>query len=274
MPNELEVFSFWEPASLSKQPREDYFAFDGKSGTFVIADGVGLYEGIEYVGKYPRSSGTYRISRAFCKAFINYLTRHPKGGIQEGFRVSNAAAARINEGRSKYDVFKKHKNLFAATAAMAKIKESVLEWGQIADAGVAVIGKDGKLKFRKDNDYWRVPLPKDIGFYESSTYTFSARTFLRNAISKEGKLLGYGVITGEPEAERYLRTGKCSLTRGDIVLLYTDGFTPYIKLPSFRKTILLTDSKRGFRIAIEDLIKTKNKINLFQHEKSIIIIKT
>lgn len=252
-----QVFSFWEAEMLKGRPREDFFAYNSNTGAFAVADGVGLWEGIEYVGKYPKSSGSGRLSKAFCEAFVHHFARYPRASVMDGFVAGNTAAKEINRDRSKYDVFRKHRGLFAATAAMACIKGRTLNWAHICDAGVMVIGANGKVKLHKDGCRQHFPWPNDVRDYEISTWTLFARTLVRNAISKENKLLGYGVITGEPEAERYLESGAYRLSPNDVVVLHTDGFAPYLALPEFRKRVAQLESQSELCKVVYDFIAKK-----------------
>jgi hypothetical protein len=253
----MKIFSLQDEGYFNKRPAEDSISFDAQRGVFAVADGVGLWEGIEYVGNYPRISGSAKLSRAFSRTFVQYIARHPRASVLDGFRAGNVAAGKVNAGRSKYDVFRKHNGLFAATAAMAIVRDTVLHWGNICDAGVAVIDSKGNLKLRKENCGNSFSWPKDIKSYEASTWTLFFRTLARNGVDRNGKLQGYGVVTGEPEAEFFLETGVYKLRRGDTVLVYSDGFSPYISFAPFRKMLAGAESERVFREGAEKIATVK-----------------
>lgn len=256
------MISFWQSSLLLKgRPREDFFAFDVKTGAFAVADGVGLWEGIEYTGRYPSSSGSGRLSRAFCQAFVRYFKKHPRAGIVTGFIAGNTAAKKVNRHRSKYDVFQKHRGFFAATAAMIHLKGQTLEWAHLGDAGVMVIGPKGEVRLRRDSCPNYFPWPSDVGCYKSSTWTFFARTLARNAVDKENRPMGYGVITGELEAIHYLESGALKLSPDEVVVLYTDGFTPYLEVPEFRRQISQLESEVELSRVVNDLLE-KNTVHL------------
>lgn len=253
----LKIFSLAKDGLAGKRPFEDALRYDAESGVFVIADGVGLWEGIEYEGRYPKKSGSAKLARVFCDNFVRHHKNNPNSDLLAAFRAGNNAAARINIDRSKYNVFRKHKGLFAATAAMAIIKGRRLEWAHVCDAGVVIVSKNGELKMRKDDCRHSFPWPKDTKNYESSTWTLFVRTIVRNAIGPEGKSQGYGVVTGEPEVEQYIEKGICRLSPGDSVVLFSDGFTPFLELLSFRKLIAKSTSEKDFRIGAEKIIQEK-----------------
>ena len=254
---ELKVLAFQEDALLAGRPMEDIFAYDSDNGVFVVADGVSLWEDIEYVGRYPKRSGSARLSRVFCKEFVDYLSHHPQADIKKGFIAGNTAAAEVNKDRSKYDVFSKHRGLYAATAAMVHIREKTLEWAHICDAGIVVIGKNGDIKLRREGCSHSFQWPHDTRNYGVNTWTFFARTIVRNAMGHEGQRLGYGVITGEPEAVHYLETGKRKLVSGDVVVIYSDGFAPYFSLAQFRKILATWESSQELERKIMQIIEKK-----------------
>lgn len=162
-----------------------------------MADGVGLWEGIEYVGNYPRISGNARLSKVFAEAFVKYMARHPDASIPEGFRVGNTAAKKINAGRSKYTVFREHKGLFAATATMAVVRKNILRWGHICDAGVTVIDSKGNLKLRKESCNHSFSWPKDSSkFYTLTTNMLSAIISLTHKVGKEVKCVSFAKFRG------------------------------------------------------------------------------
>jgi len=99
---EPEVFAYQEDTLLEGRPIEDALAYDVTKGVFVVADGVSLWEGIEYVGRYPKRSGSARLSRVFCKAFVGSSSRHKQMDIKERFTAGNAAAANVNKDRSTF----------------------------------------------------------------------------------------------------------------------------------------------------------------------------
>jgi hypothetical protein len=259
MKQDLKVFSLAKDGLTGKRPFEDAFKYDAKLGVFAVADGVGLWKGIEYEGRYPRNSGSKKIAQAFCSDFVRHYKNNPNSNLLSAFRAGNAAAGRVNVGRSKYDVFRKHKGLFAATAAMAVIKNKELTWAHVCDAGVAVVGKDGKLKMKKDSCQNHFPMPRDIKKYDDTTWTLFFRTIARNAVSPTGESNGYGVITGEEEVEGYIEKGAYRLLPGDSVVLFSDGFAPYLELPTFRKLIVESNLEKDFRIGAEKIIKQKTE---------------
>lgn len=266
-----KISSFYDvpPQKINSRPQEDYLSFNKDAKAFVVADGVGLWDGIEYIKKYPNTSGSGKISKIFCQSFIKYLTKNPKANIQKAFEQSNIASATANKNRSKYNILKNKNGLFAATAAMAHIKNNVLEWAQICDSGIMVINKDGKIRLKQDSYEQLFNWPNDIKKYDTDLRILIFRSLIRNAVDKNNKAIGYGIITGEPEVNYYLKSGKLKLSPGDCVFLYTDGFTPYLEIQNFRKMIINSLSEKDLQKNINNFIQKqiapiKNKLSNYK----------
>jgi len=260
MKDRVTVFSLAKDGLTGKRPFEDAMKYDMESGVFAIADGVGLWEGIEYQGRYPKKSGSAKLAKAFCDGFIRHHKKNPTSDILESFKAGNRVAGKVNIGRSKYDAFRKQNGLFAATVAIALLKGRKLEWAHVCDAGIAIIGKGGVLKMKKDGCGDSFPWPKDIAKYESSTRTFFWRTIVRNGIGLTGKPQGYGVVTGEPEVEHFIERGTYTLSPGEAVVLFSDGFAPYLELSSFKKLIVGASSDKEFKAGAEEIIDEKTAV--------------
>jgi hypothetical protein len=65
------------------------------------------------------------------------------------------------------------------------------------------------------------------------------RRFFRN---KPKQKYSFGVLTGEKEAEEYIRQGESKLEEGDVVLVYTDG----LRKPLFSEEGLKLIREREF----------------------------
>ena len=95
--------------------------------------------------------------------------------------------------------------------------------------------------------------------------------FRRNGVNERGERVGYGVITGEKEAEKYLSTGSFSVEEGDEVFILTDGFEDYFKLPEF---ISLFEDGSDLENKIKNFTKNKSEEDpwVYGHERSLISI--
>jgi hypothetical protein len=223
-----------------KLPKEDAWAIDRKNGIFAVADGVHLLKGIEYKGKYPRISRAGTLSQIFCDNFLKFARTQKMG---KAFSLANRSVFSINKNRNRHSTFSNAEAYFAATGAFGRIKDRTLEWGNICDSGVAIINARNKIIFWRLDHSHHGPCDALIKGYSVLDMSYMFRTIFRNALSSRGKKLGYGVITGEPSAEKYAWFGKKRLREGDMVVFITDGFEEYLKARSFRVALRAMDKK-------------------------------
>jgi len=253
----------------SQPPKEDAWALERKRGIFVVADGVHLYKNIEYKGKYPNPSPAGRLAKKFCDVFVKYAK---KNNLRTTFKNANRAVWIFNKNRDKATAIENTRVYYAATAAFAKLKDNLLEYGHICDASVSAISKKGKLLFWENNCGFNPDFPNWFtkGYSEFATALFN-RTIFRNLTLPRGKKLGYGVITGEEAVETYAVFKKIKLRRGVVYVLATDGFTPYLKRQDFRKKLTTFDRKELKKFI--NGLSQKNKNPNLKLEKTLIAFK-
>jgi len=118
--------------------------------------------------------------------------------------------------------------LAGCTASLAKIEGDNLHYQFITCCGVGVIGKDGQTKLQTPDEYWttdkgRWNLVKEADFIKGFIANvgenlqwwlhpegrFLMRGFFRN---KPKQKYSFGVLTGEKEAEEYIRRGEFKYT--------------------------------------------------------------
>ncbi len=79
-----------------------------------------------------------------------------------------------------------------------------------------------------------------------------------------------GAITGECNAESFIRCGKVKLDREDIILTYSDGFTDLLQEEEFISQILHFE-KSEFEQFITEISKKDPK--KYGREKTLVIMK-
>ena len=246
-------------------PNEDFLLADPRLPIFVVADGVTLEFNPD--GTYPLPSGAARAARLFCMHALAEARRRYKhfsiDDLRASFRAGNRAVGKLNsrcidmsiyrDGRpvsKKIDYW--NTDLFATTAAFAVLApphlgtsdvprfdggKRTLYWASICDSFVAHYDANGSLKFRSPECWPNTPerrcFPKNWESRPEEERKKELRRTYRNGIGVHDKLIGYGVATGEEAAERYLNTGKLTVSPGDLVFLHTDGFERYFDLPDF-----------------------------------------
>ena len=128
-------------------------------------------------------------------------------------------------------------------AACVSICETVLNYAYICDCGIIVYDRDGNIKFKSDDDKeiysdkyidgmgipWQLPETRKI-----------VRRDFKNNLSNivDGKCVSYGTLTGEEKAISFIREGSVALDNNDIVTVYSDGLSNYLKEASFINQVL------------------------------------
>ncbi len=209
---------------------DDSFLFKRKNGKIYIAvaDGVSRDD--------HRQLHAKNASKLFCDSFIN------SESVRAGFERANVKIKKYN-GRYVPDPNGLKEDRAGCVAAGVIIDGNELSYGFITDCGVAVISSNGKVKVRTENEYWKTDNPRwkyinsqemirraDIKkdnpgdkagrFWADPAGRFISRWLFRN---RPGQRYSYGVLTGENTAMKFVKYGSTRLSKGDIVLVYSDG---------------------------------------------------
>lgn len=261
-------------------PLEDYLLISKRFPIFVVADGVTLE--LNPDGTYPVPSGAADVARIFCEEFIRAAeTEYEHASeeiLHEAFRAGNAAVGQFNEsqGRTKKSINYWDHDLFAATTAFAAVQDDQVFWASLCDAFVAQIDGKGNVMF-KSPECWplsrrRKYLPADWQAHPEDERKKTIRRVYRNGINEQGELIGYGVVTGEEAAERYVNYGSFVLAPGECAAFVTDGFEQYLNLPEFRAIFVEWPDDLETRVLQFTRQKAREDPKNFGHERSLIVI--
>lgn len=297
----MKEFSIWEPASRSaveiglkkmgrnisefknrNLPREDFLLSSSKYPIFVVADGVTL---IQYLidkdkNEYPNPSPAGEVARIFSESLIQAAEERyasfQEPDIKDIFMIGNKAVEIYNRshGREKSRLNYWDVDLYAATSSFLILKDGKAYWGSICDSYVVHFDKHGSLKFVSPACH-SLKEAEPVSFTGDSSDQKSRAEyvwrFVRNAINKKGERVGYGVITGEPNAVKYLCSGVLNLEKGDIVGVVTDGFEEYVKLPEF--VSLFTKWSPDLEDDVKVFTSEKAQVDpeKYGHERSLIM---
>lgn len=217
--NESQIGSF----------REDFSSVGDELTSFAVADGV--TQAVKRSNEYPIPSGAGAVAEVFCKAATKYFEENEERFNEDEIaKVFSSANNEIKEYNARQDRVKAtpanwEHDLYCCAAAFAAIKGDKVFWGTMADCRVALFDASGKLKF----------------------------------ISADGKLTGYGVLNGEEGALNYLQCGTLPIEKGDLLLVFSDGFAPYVGQEDFIKLCLSTpewsDLDSEIRLYVHNFIK-------------------
>jgi len=231
-------------------PPEDSFLVDGN--IFCVADGITrdpispkdfTNKKIEDILKrYPNPSGARLAADTFCGQFVRSLKNKKVNikKIRRAFIQANNSIAELNKKNIKKVDYLVN-DFLSCVASGGVIKGNKLYWGAICDCGIIIYSKNGKVKFRTPN--WMKPFKEYENKYIRkknfdwvlSEYRKIIRSEYRNNTKKivNNKCVSYGVLTGEKEAEYFMNFGEINLTKGDLVVFYSDGFEATVKHNKF-----------------------------------------
>lgn len=229
-------------------PPEDSFLISKKFPIYAVADGVTLQ--IPEGQKYPRSSGAKKVADIFCKNSVQFLEKNwhksnQKKNLENAFQYSNNLIKNFNQ-KTKLP----HKP-FSTTAAIFLIKNSFLFGARLCDAGIAILHSNGEIKF-KTPEFW-------------------------TELKRKGQTK-YGVLNGSEQVLKFIDFYKIKLNKGDIVIIYTDGFENYFALNDFLKIFGKWNNADNIFKKLKFLSKKMPSMSLlnsklYGHERTLIAIK-
>lgn len=262
--------------------QEDYLLQSKKYPIFVVADGVTLIQYILDKKEYPNPSPAGAVAQIFCEQVVrsaeSKYESFKDSDIKDIFTEANNAVRKYNtdHGRTKETVDYWDNDLYACTAAFVVIKDGVVYWASICDSYVMHFSSTGTLEFSSPecHDLKQIDSPKYAGDSTDQIAKTKHRwSTARNGINEKGQRIGYGVVTGEPEALTYLSYGSFSMKEGDVLTLLTDGFENHVRLPDFIS--LFTSWSPDIESEFKELThkKAEEDPERYGRERSIIVVK-
>lgn len=271
-----------DPRYFIGHPQEDYLLISKRYPIYVVADGVTLLQWIIEDRPYPHPSPAGEVARIFCEAAVkaaeaDYAAISSPEDIRRIFKIGNEAVAEfeVAHGRTKETVDYWTTDFFAATAALAVVKDGVVYWGSICDSYVAHIDSNGNLIEPSplcDSLKEAEPPPYEGDPNDLAAYTRYRWSTTRNSLNAQGKRIGYGVITGEPEALAYVAAGHFTLASGERLLVFTDGFEEYVTEPDFLALLHAWPDDIKARVRQYGEAKIPGDPERFGHERSLIAV--
>lgn len=155
---------------------------------------------------------------------------------------ANTRLARLNDDLGYSELFTARIDDLAGTVgAAATTSASTVDWAYIADCGVAVITAEGSLRHISPDDI--APIRPLLPSSELSAYErmWTIRDLYRNTPAGPG----FGVLTGEAAALRYIRAGQWPKVPGDCVVVFSDGCRPLILRKDIRRIIAAGGDAEG-----------------------------
>lgn len=210
-------------------------------GTTIMVAADGVTRGPHNNEPYPSPSPAALAAQAAVRAMAKFLADHHESNelaIAGAFIAGNQAVGHLN---AELGLFQScdylAKDLAGTVAACAVAEGDLAYYGFIGDCGVAKLTSRGAVNWQTADEVTPVrkhfPDAKKVGLEER--YRVVRRDF-RNKPGAPHPT--YGVMTGEREALTYVRSGQTSLDKGERLLVYTDGVTPYLNDGRFCQMLL------------------------------------
>lgn len=223
----------------------------------------------EFLEKYPRPSGAELAAKRVCESFSK-----SNGALKERLLIANEAVKELNDEYIK-DCDYLENDYYGTVASCISINDNVLDYAYICDCGIIVYDKNGDTKFKTEDDKklysdpyinkigipWNLPEARKI---VRSEY----RNNLQNVV--DGKCVSYGALTGEKSVINFIRSGQLELQEGDIIIVYSDGFTYYLNDKEFINNII-NFNKDIFEKYIEE--KSREDYEKYGKEKTLVMFK-
>ncbi len=257
-------------------PVEDqFYAYDSE---IIVADGItrdpvgvsnlNAYALEQILEKYPRPSGGELAARVVVETFMNTT-----GNVKEKLIICNQAVKKLNDIYIKKCDYLQN-DYYGAVASCIQINGNTLDYAYICDCGVIIYNQSGEVKFQTidEKETYSDPYINQIGIpWNLPEARVIVRRDYRNNLNqiKDGKCISYGALTGEESAISFIKYGQIELSKGDIVAVYSDGFTPFLKEKQFIELLCNFDSTK-----FEEFIHSKSLENdKYGKEKTLVLMK-
>lgn len=263
--------------TASRHPVEDSYLVNKKENIIAVADGVTrdpmaelpnidtLKGKLKFTMNYPRPSPARIVSDIFCQSFLEVLrdyTDANQDAIRKAFQEANTQIASWNaKNISNPDYLTK--DLAGCVASGVFEDKETISWGYLTDCGVAIFDKNGKLKFRTENQgpdkhdpyIWQDLRLKGKEWENPHVRRIIRRDYRNNPFEEHS----FGVLTGEEDAMNYVRTGTQEFIPGDHLVVYSDGLDEVIFSDPFARLIRENDDSGIERICKKE-VKTEGTL--------------
>ncbi len=221
-------------AGINFPVEDQYYATDTEA---IVADGItrdpiGISDLSkssmkEMIEKYPRPSGGELAAKEICDSFSTST-----GSLLDRLVKANESIKKLNKQYVPECDYLEN-DYYGTVASCISIDNDILNYAYICDCGVIVYDKNGNVKFKTDDDkeLYSDPYINMIGIpWYLPEERVKVRSEFRNNINNivDGKCVSYGALTGEESAVNFIKYGQVKLDDGDIIIVYSDGFSYYL----------------------------------------------
>lgn len=253
--------SYGDFVRFDAKPNEDAVLVSKKFPILAVADGVtqSHYEN----GRYALPYGAKMSAQIFCKSSVKYLEKalaqknlspiQIKKIIKESFDSANDKIKALNENHKineKTMDYVQH-DWFDTVGVVAVVASGVLSYGVVGDCGLVVFDKHNKKKFQTRDGVHPAVLQFEKKYPDFASFSKDKRALLiHKELRNNPDGQGYGSFTGEASVQTYYVLGSKKLTKGDMVVLYSDGLVPLLKNKETIQKIRQGDAKEFKKYAM------------------------
>ncbi len=274
----LQTFE-WESRIPWKKEREDSLFLDDQKKVLVVADGVSRTKNEQR--EYPYPSPALMASKVASEAMGKSLLAHEEvseDDVRQAFADGNTAVRKLNEELGLWENHDYYIRDFAGAVASCAIeKGGEIVYGYIGDCGIAHVSASGEILWHSDDDVAAArpgfpPMEGEPAFAKATTKVkerfVKVRRDFRNNPTANYKT--FGVLTGEDTALAYVKTGQRSYSPGDVLVVYSDGISPFVfEDLEFRKLLL-----KGDKEEIQQYVAERSSQEKDYDEKTLILLRT
>lgn len=234
------------------KPNEDYILINDNKHYFIILDGVSRDR---ENGKYPNPSPSVEITQLLAQSIYKYL-QESLDNFPENNNIEKLLYNAMkfgNETVKEYPKYRHYGFLPGAVGIVSFIVNNVFYYAYIGDC----IG----LKISKKEHF--IFTDKQTKLVQKYRHILDKYT-IRNVIcNNPNHPYAYGVLNGNEDADKFIKTGNFILNHGDKVILATDGLESYIM--SYKEKIFELETAKDF-------VKNSDSKEEQEDDKSVILI--
>lgn len=266
----LNVFSatYTDSIKFDEKPNEDFYLISDKHPIFVLADGVTQAHWPS--GEYAFPSYARAVAEIFCHTVLKFLegqfesenldsennNHRVREIIVRAFDLANKQIGELNRCKgivAKLD-YLVH-DYFDTVGITGLLLGNTLFYGYVGDCGLAIFNKENQLRFQAYDQAAAAQKKVRERYPNFESMSQDQQTIImhkefRNSIAGEG----YGSFSGEEGVKKYYIIDGIDLSRGDLVVFYSDGFASYLSSPEFINILRCRDKK-----ALDDFTSQKAK---------------
>jgi len=193
---------------------------------------------LRFVLGYPHPSPARAVADLFCTQFSSFagewgfdLSNVPEFMKGCNYLIGESNKEWITERGDQFDFLQY--DYPACVAAGAIELNGQVNFGFIADCGVAILDEKGRLRFVTPNEgpNSKGSIDQDIARrFNTSFVSPLGRRIIRQQYRNNPKNpLSYGALTGQPEANVFIRSGQETLLPGEVLFVFTDGVEDLVR---------------------------------------------